>query len=183
MTVSDKQTVVHNANARQAFGNKKIAVLPVKTQTSLAPDSVMALRNEVNKRLAGSLRAKLPSSGISDIPAVADQLNQASALTSFEQLIATYESTGVVDKRHTATLGRTLGTDYLLLSRLKAEKLDIVISRGMGASIELMLINVATGQIEWGGSSEWKRGGILGAGKAPPEEAAEQLVELAFASL
>jgi hypothetical protein len=61
--------------------------------------------------------------------------------------------------------------------------MDLVISRGMGASIEVMLVNASTGTIEWGGSGEWKRGGIFGAGKAPPEEAAENLVNLAFSSL
>lgn len=183
MTVSDKQTIVQNTDAARTFGGKKIAVLPVKAQTSLAPDSVVALRNELNKRIALTLRGKLPSAHISDISVVADQLNQTGALNTFEQLVATYENTGVIDKRHTATLGRALGSDYLLLSRLKAEKMDIVISRGLGASLEVMLIGANTGEVAWGGSGEWKRGGIFGAGKTTPDEAAQNLIALAFASL
>lgn len=183
MTVSDNQTLVQSTNSGQTFNNRKIAVLPVKTQTSLAPDSVGALRTEVSKRLGKALKAKLPSANVSDLPIVVGQLNDKNALTTHEQLLVTYENTGVIDKRHAATLGRTLGAEFLLLSRLKAEKLDIVISRGMGTSLELMLINTGNGEVVWGGSGEWKRGGIFGAGKASPDDAAERLVELAFSSL
>lgn len=183
MTVSDKQNIVPSTNSSQTFANKRIAVLPVKTQTSLAPDSVMLLRNEISKRLGQGLRSKLPSARITELSDVAGQLNQKGALSIFEQLIATYENTGVVDKQKTAAIGRALGSDYLLLSRLKAEKMDIIISRGMGASLELMLVNANTGEVAWGGSGEWKRGGIFGAGKAPAPEAAEKLVTLAFGTL
>jgi hypothetical protein len=50
-------------------------------------------------------------------------------------------------------------------------------------SPELMLVNAGTGEIAWGGTSEWKRGGIFGAGKTPPDEAAKNLVDLACESL
>lgn len=183
MTVSDNQTIVASTSSSQSFNNRKIAVLPVKTQTSLAPDSVGALRTEISKRLGKALKARLPSANVSDLSIVAGQLNDKGALPTLEQLVGTYENTGVIDKRHTAALGRTLGSEFLLLSRLKAEKMDLVISRGMGASLELMLINAGTGEVVWGGSGEWKRGGIFGAGKASPDDAADRLVELAFASL
>jgi PBP1b-binding outer membrane lipoprotein LpoB len=183
MTVSEKQTIVENTNSKSTFTGKKIAILPVKTQTSLAPDSVMALRREINKRLGPALQGKLPSSEIKDLAAVIDQLNQKNALPIFEDLISTYENTGVIDKRKTAALGQSLGSNFLLLSRLKAEKMDIIISRAMGASLELMLVNAETGEIAWGGTSEWKRGGIFGAGKTPPDEAAKNLVDLACESL
>jgi ABC-type uncharacterized transport system auxiliary subunit len=183
MTVSDKQTIVESTNSKNTFSGKKIAILPVKTQTSLAPDSVMALRREINKRLGPALQGKLPSSEIKDLAAVIDQLNQKNALPIFEDLVLTYENTGVIDKRKTAALGQSLSSDYLLLSRLKAEKMDIIISRAMGASLELMLVNAETGEIAWGGTSEWKRGGIFGAGKTPPDEAAKNLVDLACESL
>jgi hypothetical protein len=183
MTVSDKQTIVESTNSKNTFSGKKIAILPVKTQTSLAPDSVMALRREINKRLGPTLQGKLPSAQIKDLSTVIDQLNQKNALPIFEDLLSTYENTGVIDKRKTAALGQSLGSNFILLSRLKAEKMDIIISRAMGASLELMLINAETGDIAWGGTSEWKRGGIFGAGKTPPDEAAKNLVDLAYESL
>ena len=184
MTVSDTKTVVPSTNSGREFNNKKIAVLPVKVQTSLAPDSVMPLRVELNKRLGPMLSNKLPSASVSDMPAVTNQLNQKGALPVLEQLFSTHENTGVLDKRHTVALGHALGSDYLLLSRLKSEKMDLAfISKGMGASLELMLVNVDTAEVAWSGNGEWKRGGIFGTGGAPPAEAADNLVKLAFSSL
>jgi|GEM_PF-6258166 len=114
---------------------------------------------------------------------VVDRLSSRKTLTTFEQLITINETTGVVKKSKTASLGRTLGASFLLFSRLKAEKMDLVISRGLGASLELILIEAKSGKIVWGGAGEWKRGGMFGAGKATPEQAAENLVNLAFSSL
>jgi hypothetical protein len=184
MTVSDTSSGVPSVNSGIDFNNRKIAVLPIKAQTSLAPDSVMPLRVELNKRLGVALKTKLPNAIISDMPYVIDQLNEKGNLNTLEQLFSTYENTGVLDRKYTITLGRALGSDYLLLSRLKAEKLDVgFISKGMGASLELMLVEADTGKTDWSGSGEWKRGGIFGTGNAPPSEAAENLVSLAFSSL
>jgi hypothetical protein len=183
MTVTDKQTIVKSSNSTDTFGGKKIAVLPVNTQNSLATDSVMPLRREINKRLGPTLQEKLPSANVKDLGAVIDQLNKKNALPIFEQLLSTYENTGVIDIQKTNALGRVLGANYLLLSRLKAEKFDMVIMRAMGASLELMIISAKTGKVEWGGTGDWKRGGIFGAGKATPEEAAENMVNLAYEGL
>lgn len=182
MTVSGKQAIVETSSAN-TYANKRVAVLPVKAQTSLAPDSVLALRNEINKRLGQSLRGKLTSSVVFDIAHVVDLLNQHNALPVLEQLVTTYENTGVVDRRQINTLGQSLGSDYIMFSRLKAEKLDILLSKGMGASLEIMIINATTGEVSWGGSGEWKRGGIFGLGGATADEAANQLVALSLASL
>lgn len=182
MTVSGKQSIVES-NSTNSFAGKRVAVLPVKAQTSLAPDSVLALRNEINKRLGPSLRGKLVSSGVLEIAHVANLLNQRNALPALEQLVSTYENTGIIDRRQTNLLGQSLGTDYLVFSRLKAEKLDIFLSKGMGASLEIMIIDTRTGDIAWGGSGEWKRGGIFGLGGATAEEAADHLVNLSLNSL
>jgi hypothetical protein len=183
MTVSDKQTIVQRGESGKSLEGKTIAVLPVKAQTSLAPDTVMPLRREISQRLGPKLTGKLPSAKVKDMAAVVDLLNQQNGLENFEQLLSTYENTGVIDKSKTKALSGLLGSQYLLFSRLKAEKLDILISRGMGASLELMIVDAQTANIVWGGTGEWKRGGIFGAGKAPPAEAADNLVNLAFASL
>lgn len=184
MTVSDKQTVISNPDSARSFASRKIAVLPVRTQTSLAPDSVLGLRNEVNKRLGGALRTKVPSATVFDVPVVADQLNARNMLATFEQLVATYESTGVIDKQKTASICRALGCDYLLLSRLKAEKMDLsFIGKGMGGSLDVFVITASSGEVAWAGSGEWKRGGVFGLGGATAQEAADGLVGLAFAGL
>lgn len=184
MTVSGKQNIVPATGAAVQLGRTKIAILPVKAQASLAPDSVAPIRAELNKRLGGALRAKFSAATIADVPEVADHLNQKNALPALEQLFSTYDSTGVIDKRTTATLGNALSTPHLLLARLKAEKLDVgFISKATGGSLELMLVAAQTGNVLWSGTGEWKKGGIFGAGGATPEVVAEKLVELAFSTL
>ena len=183
MTVTDKETIVESSNSNTTFGGSKIAVLPVDTQNSLTTDSAMSLRREVNKRLGPTLQKKLPAAKIIDVAVVTDQLNKKKALPTYEQLLSTYENIGVIDIQKANALGRMLGSGYLLLSRLKSEKLDMVILRQMGASLELMIIGADTGKIYWGGTGDWKRGGIFGAGKASSEEAAESMVNLAYESL
>lgn len=183
MSVSGSQNVIQ-ASSTTIFNNKKIAVLPVKMQASLAPDSVMALRVEVNKRLAPALRGKIASAIVTDVPDVADRLNQTNSLANFEKLISSYESTGIMDKTQITALGQALGCDFLLLSRLKSEKMDIgFISKGAGASLDVMLINASSGEIVWAGSGEWKKGGIFSQGGAGFDEIAENIVTLAFESL
>jgi hypothetical protein len=183
MSVTGSQSVIQATNA-SIFNNKRIAILPAKMQTSLAPDSVMAMRTEVNKRLAPTLRTKVPSAIITDVADVVYQLNQTNSLTNFEQLLSSYEATGVMDKRHVMTLGRILNCDFLLVSRLKSEKLDIgFISKGAGASLDVMLINTGTSEISWAGSGEWKKGGVFGQGGAAFSEFAENIITPAFESL
>ncbi len=183
MTVSDSRQVVQNSNSGQVFAGKKIALLPVKTQSSLAPDSVTGIRAGISRQLGQALHGKLPSAAITDIASVADQLNQKNLLGVFEQLMQTYENTGVFDRQKIASIGQMLGADYLLMSRLKAEKMDLVISKGMGGSLDLNLVDTRSGQVAWGGSGEWKRGGVFGFGGATAEEAANGLVDQALAGL
>jgi len=182
MTVSDSIAVVETTSAK-VFDNKRIALLPIKAQTSISPDSVLAMRMEISKRLAPALKVKVPAAQVSELALVADQLNQKNMLSVFEQLVLTYENTGVLDRQRVSTLGRALGADYLLVSRLKSEKMDIVLSSGTGGSLDLSLVNVNTGEIAWGGSGEWKKGGIFGFGSATPVEIASGLVNQAFGSL
>lgn len=183
MTVSDSQPVVHANNPGQLFAGKRIALLPIKVQSSLAPDSVQGMRIEVSKRLADAMKVKLQSAVIVDIASVVDQLNQKNLLPVFEQLIQTYENTGILDRQKISALARALGSDYLVLSRLKAEKMDLMISKGTGGSLDISLINGTNSEVSWGGSGEWKRGGIFGFGGSTAEEAAVGLITNALASL
>lgn len=183
MTVSNEQTIV-DYNPSYNFVGRKIAVLPVKAQTSLAPDSVLALRNEINKRLGPALREKLVTSTILDTLSTVELLNQRNALSNFEQLVTSYDNTGIIDKRQSNALKSALGSEFLVFSRLKAEKSDVAfVGKAMGTSLEVMIIAASTGHVAWSGSSEWKRGGIFGFGGAPAEEVANQLITLSLNTL
>lgn len=183
MTVSDSRPVVSGTNASQTFANGRVAMLPIRTQSSLAPDSVMGVRTEINRILGQSLKTKMPKATISDIPSVAGRLNQAGGLAIFEQIMQTYENTGVFDQQKVSSLGDLLSADYLLMSRLKVEKMDLLISKGMGGSLDLSLISSKNGNVVWAGSGEWKRGGVLGFGGATDQEAALGLVTQALDGL
>lgn len=183
MTVQHGNTVVQNFSNKQVFNGKKIAALPVKTQTALATDSIQGLRQEVNKRLGQVLKARLSASTVLDVATVAEELNQKNLLPAYEQFIATYDNTGVIDRKQIKALAHGLGCDYLLFTRLKAEKMDIIISRGFGASVDTMLVDARTGEVTWSGTGEWKRGGIYGFGETKLEEAAGRLLDLAFDNL
>lgn len=182
MTVQQGSAVIKNANSQQ-YSGKRIAALPVKTQAGLATDSILPLRQEINKRLGQVTKEKLLNSTVLDVPAVVNELNQGNLLGTYEQVVGTYESTGVMDRKQMQILARGLRADYLLFTRLKAEKMDIVISKGFGASIDAMLVDANTGEIAWSGTGEWKRGGIYGFGETKLDEAANKLLELTFSSL
>lgn len=153
---------LESKNANRGCSNRKIATLPVKTQSSQALDSVLSLRNEI-KRPGKGPQSKLSFARITDSSNVAEQINQKGGLLAFDPLLSADEHAGVIDKRQFATLGHTLRVAFLLLSRLKAEKMDLVISRGS--------------------PGEWKRSRMFDASKALPDEAADSLVHLAFAGV
>jgi hypothetical protein len=129
------------------------------------------------------VKGKLPNSTVLDVAAVASELNQRNLLSTYEQVVGTYENTGVMDRKLVKTLAQGLGSDYLLFTRLKAEKMDIIISRGFGASIDAMLVDANSGEVTWSGTGEWKRGGIYGFGETNLDEAAAKILELTFSSL
>lgn len=184
MTVQEGRPVVANQLSAQAFVGKKVAMLPVKMQSSLMPDSVTSIRTDITRKLGPAMQGALPPSTIVDVATVSDLLNQRNVLPAFEQLMQTYENAGVMDKQRVAQLGQALGADYLLVSRLRAEKLDIfIISKSTGGSLDLSLVDTRTAQVVWGGTGEWKRGGVLGFGGANSEEVAQGLVSQALASL
>lgn len=177
------QSVVQ-ASSTTIFNGKKIAILPAKMQTSLSPDSVMAMRTEVNKALAPTVQWKIPAAIVMDVSDVVTQLNESNHLANFEQLMSSYEATGVMDKRQVAALRLTLDCDFLLVTYLKSEKLDVgFISKGAGASLDAMLIDTRTSEISWAGSGEWKKGGIFGKGGAAFNVIAQNIIDSAFKSL
>ena len=57
------------------------------------------------------------------------------------------------------------------------------IGKGFGASLEVMIVSRASSSVIWGGSGEFKRGGMLGFGSTDNKAAADQLVALTFSKL
>jgi len=182
MNVRKSETLGNEQISKDQFSNKTIAVLPVKVQAALTTDSLLSLRLAVNGKLDDKLREKLPSSKVIDSKKTADILNNKGKLESLDDLIKTYDNTGVFDKRIVDSLMSMFGSDYILFSRLKAEKMSVgFMGKGFGASIEVVIIDKAKKEIVWGGSGEFKRGGVFGFGSTENNKAAEELIRLAFA--
>src|SRR5665647_1203766 len=95
MTVQQGSAVVENVNTQQ-YSGKKIAALPVKTQAGIATDSILPLRQEINKSLGQVAKGKLPNSTVLDVATVSSKLNEGNLLPVYEHVVATYENTGVM---------------------------------------------------------------------------------------
>lgn len=184
MTVKHADTLASTNVDKNQFRGKSLAILPVKAQTALTTDSLLSLRMAINKRLDDGLKQSLPESAIVGTKSCTNTLSNAGKLDSFDEIIRTYENTGVFDRRQINTMGSLLKADYVVFSRLKAEKMAVaVLGKGFGSSLEVMIIDKRSGEVAWGGTSEYKRGGILGAGGTDNDAAAQQLVDLILAKL
>ena len=181
MNVRSSESLKEDNVSKGQFTNKSIAVLPVKEQMSLSTDSLLSLKVAVNDNINKEIKKKLPESKIIDTETSVNALNQSGQLNLLDNLFKIYESTGVVDKKTIDTLCSILHSEYIVFSRLKAEKMAVgFVGKGFGASLEVMIVGNANKDVVWGSSSEFKRGGMLGFGKTENKAAAEELVKLAF---
>lgn len=181
MNVRGSETIGETSMSKEQFAKKTIAALPVKEQSALSTDSLLSLKVAINEKLDDKLKEKLPDSRIIDTKTSVDILNDKGKLGLLDDLIKTYESTGVFDKRMVDSLCSVLHSDYIVFSRLKAEKMAVaILGKGFGASLEVLIISKSQNQIVWGGSGEFKRGGIFGMGTTQNKSAADELIRLAF---
>lgn len=181
MNVRGSESTADTVVPKEQFSGKSVAALPVKDQASLSTDSLMSLKVAINEKLDNKLKEKLPASKIIVTKTSVDILNDKGKLSLLDEIIKTYESTGVFDKKTIDALCGILKSDYIVFSRLKAEKMSVsILGKGFGASLEVMIVGRAQKKVVWGGSGEFKRGGILGAGTTQNKQAAEELVNLAF---
>ncbi len=181
MNVRKSETIGDTYISKERFIKKTVAVLPVKAQTSLATDSLLSLRMAINERLDGKIREKINGANIIDTKTSVNLLNSKGKIDILDDLVKTYDNTGVFDKRLVESLGSTLKSDYTVFSRLKAEKMAVgFVGKGFGASLEVVIVENAKNEIVWAGSGEFKRGGVFGFGTTENKQAADELVRLAF---
>ena len=165
--------------SKTIFEKQVIAVLPTHSQTNLTTESLLPLKKAIDIRLDGVMATHFPSSIIVPTKKTIGILNDTNHIEALDKLITTYDNTGVYNKKMVASLFSALKCKYLVISRLKTEKMNIVISKGTGASLEVTILNDA-GEVEWSGVGDFKRGGIFGFGGADANEISEELVKLAF---
>ncbi len=171
--------------SKEQFLNKKIAILPTKLvqeqSGTYSSDSLISIRVAINEKLDKKIKEMLPNSKIFDAKISGNTLNDKGKLEILDDLVKTYNNTGIFDKRIVDSLCRMLNSDYIVFPWLKAQKMSVgFIGKGFGASLEVLIIN-KDGEIVWGGVGEYKRGGIYGFGTTDNKVAAEELIRLAFA--
>ena len=181
MNVRKSETISETQVSKEQFIKKTVAVLPVKAQSSLATDSLLSLRTAINDKLDAKVREKVIGANIIDTKNSINLLNSKGKINVLDEVIKTYDNTGIFDKGLVDSLGSTLKSDYIVFSRLKAEKMAVgIVGKGFGASLEVIIVENAKNEIAWAGSGEFKRGGMLGFGSTENKQAAEELVNLAF---
>src|SRR6266702_597367 len=121
-----------------SFNKKKVAILPVKSQTSLTTDSHTPLKKALNKKILEAVKLNLKNSVVIDSQRSLDVLNDAGKLELIEKLLSGYESVGTFDKKLIASLCSVLNSDYLLLTKLKVEQLDMsFLAKSFTGSLEV----------------------------------------------
>lgn len=171
----------HKSTSHSQYRNKRVAILPVRTEAALTTDSVNPLRGALNRKIDDEIRRRLNGAKITDVEATAERINQQNKFEMLDKLFATYNSTGILDKRIVGDFSRLFGSDYLVVSRLKVESMDVgFLTKGTAGSLDVLLVDARTAKIAWGGIGQYKKGGIFGKGGSSPENVAEELVKLAF---
>jgi hypothetical protein len=181
MNVTRSETINDSVAPKEIFANKTVAVLPVKAQTSLTTDSLLSLRMALNEKLDDKIREKINRATIIDTKTTVDILNDKGKIDLLDDIIKSYDNTGVFDKRLIETLGHLFKSQYIVFSRLKAEKMSAgFIGKGFAASLEVAIIECSKNEIVWAGTGEFKRGGMFGFGTTENKKAAEELIQLTF---
>lgn len=170
----------NNPFPKDKFNKGVVAVLPVKSQTSLSTESLSPLKNEINKILGVTLKEKLPGITIISSQRSSELLNDSDKLDLIDKLLVGYENSGIYDKKIAGQLTTILNADYLVIPKLKAEKQSMILASAFSSSLEVSFVAKSGGSPQWSGLGDMKRGGIFGAGNVSPVDAAQKLVELAF---
>ncbi len=178
---------VRNANvvpgepvAMQQFTGKKVSILPVHGDTSMGTDSQLELKKDINEKLDAKFLQILPQSKITGSKTVIQKLNRNRMLDIFDDLSKPYKSVGVFDEKIITSLFNLLKTDFLVISELDNENIDVVAANAYLLSLDILIVN-RRNEIVWSGTGDFKQGGMFGLGRVSHEQGAEEIVNLAFA--
>lgn len=139
---------VRNANVEpgeavsvEQFSGKKIAILPVHGDESVGTDSQLQLKKNINTKLDKKLSEYLPKSEIIGAKKTIPILNKNNKLTVFDDLVKPYKSVGVFDSQIVESLFKLLNCDYLAISTLDNESIDVVAVNAYLISLDVIIID------------------------------------------
>lgn len=181
MSIRNSDEIGTKILSKEQFNGKTIAVLPVRATAAQSTDSVLSLRIALNEKLDSKFKMILPNATILTTTISVKTLSGNKKLDIVDNLIKTYESMGVLDKNLLDSLFTTLNCDYIVFSKLNAEKKDFsFLAKGFMASLEILVIDKTKKEIVWGGTGDFKKGGIYGFGATAAKESASELVNIAM---
>lgn len=180
MTTKNGNHVDNAFPPQETFRDKTVAILPVKSQTSLSTDSHTPLKKSLNGKIVAAVKTKLPGVTVITPQSSLDTLNEAGKLEVLKKMLSGYDNTGVFDKKLASAICSALKTDYLLLPKLKIEQMDAVVAKTFISSLEVFLLGRNSGEPLWNGIGDFKRYGVYGFGGTETEKAAKELVSLTF---
>ena len=162
------------------YNQKVVAVLPVTSQKGITTDSRTPLKKSLNVKIAVVVKERLSRSKIVQWQESLEMLNDAGKLELVDKLLTGYETTGAYDKKIIASLNSALKADFIIIPQLKIESMDMKIAKTFVSSLEVSFIDKSHSEPIWSGIGDFKRFGAYGLGGTETDEAANELVSLAF---
>lgn len=166
--------------SKRDFTNKKIAILPVHTEGVYTTDSIAPVRLTLNQKMDQEVSARLAHSRVTTTEKTIRRLVDNGKLDDLGKVFETYNATGMFDKRHVNTLSAMFGVDYLVLARLRSERLDVWVAKTSGSSLDVLFVDGKSANIVWGGIGQFKKHSMFGIGNPSPQQIASELVRIAF---
>ena len=157
--------------------------LPVRQQVTLLfywlKRKEKILKN-INTKLDKKLSEYLPKSEIIGAKKTIPILNKNNKLTVFDDLVKPYKSVGVFDSQIVESLFKLLNCDYMAISTLDNENINVIAVNAYFISLDVIIID-RNNEIVWAGTGDFKQGGMFGAGRVDSSQGAQEVVDLAFA--
>lgn len=162
------------------LSGKRVAIIPVIGNDSIGTESQMQLKKSINKYIDGKLLHNIPNAKIITTNKTIQILNKNNKLDAINNLAKSFRNIGVFDYNTVNLLINLFNCDYLAISMLDHESLDIVISSASFVSLDVSLVD-RRNTIAWQGTGDFKQGGVFGIGRYKSSQIAKEIVDLAFA--
>lgn len=167
-------------SSKPNFSNKRVAILPVHTEGVLTTDSIAPVRLTLNQKMDQEVSTRLAHARVTDTKTTTRRLVDNGRLDELGKVFETYNATGMFDKKHVRALSAMFGVDYLVLARLRSERIDVWVAKTSGSSLDVLIVDGRSATIVWGGIGQFKKHSMFGLGNPSPQYIASELVRIAF---
>jgi hypothetical protein len=117
------------------FSEKKIAILPVYADEALLTDSQLGLKRYINKELDSKVASLIDEATVIPSSETIQILTDNNKLDILDNLATTYNKVGVFSRQDTQSILNELKADFIVVSSLNAEKLNLIVLKATGAPL------------------------------------------------